>query len=119
VFDNVLYAPLAALTHKERVYLALILLSSYTGKAFPEHLQDIIDLLSEAEQKAARIYGTAMRVGIVATGRSVDLLASIELDLVGEHLSLTVPSELSALYSSRVKYRLKKLAQIGGYFLKS
>jgi len=118
VFDNVLYAPLPALTHKERVYLALILFSSYTGRAFPEHRQDIIDLLSEAEQKAARIYGTAMRVGIVTTGRSVDLLASIDLELIGEHLSLTVPSEFSALYSSRVKHRLKKLAQIGGFTLK-
>jgi len=115
VFDDVLYAPIAALTHRERIYLALILYRSYTSKSLSESRQNIVNLLSETEQKTARIYGTAMRVGIVASGRSVDLLSSMKLDIIDGRISLKFDPEFSALYSARVKYRLKKLAQIGGY----
>ena len=117
VFDDVLYAPIAALTHKERIYLALILYRSYTSKSLSESRQKIVNLLSETEQRTARIYGTAMRVGIVASGRSVDLLPAMTLDIHDGRISLKFAPEFSALYSSRVKYRLKKLAQIGGYDL--
>ena len=119
VFDNVVYAPLPALTHKERVYLALILHSSYTSKGPPENRSEIIGLLSDLEQRTARIYGTAMRVGIVASGRTVDLLSSMRLELIDSQLTLHVTPEFSELYSGRVKYRLKKLAQIGQFTLMS
>jgi len=113
-FDDVLYAPIAALTHKERVYLALILYSSYTSKKHLDDRMNIINLLSEEEQKTARIYGTAMRVGIVASGRSADLLASLSLSVDKGYLRLDMSAEHEALKSPRVQYRLKKLAQIAG-----
>lgn len=119
VFDDILYAPFSALTHKERVYLALILFSSYTSKKFPQNRAHIIALLTEVEQKTARIYGTAMRVGIVASGRSVDLVSSMTLSLSEGKVGLNIPEHLSALYSPRVKYRMKKLSQVGGFTLTS
>ncbi len=118
VFDDILYAPFSALTHKERVYLAMMLFGSYTSKRKPQKRGEIIELLSEDEQKAARIYGTAMRVGIVASGRSVDLLSEMQLSLKDGEIGLDVPNHLSALYSPRVEYRMSKLSQIGGYSLK-
>ncbi len=117
VFDDILYAPFSALTHKERIYLALILFNSYTSKNFPKKRGDIIGLLSAEEQKAARIYGTAMRTGIVASGRSIELLSVLKLTLKDRELGLYIPKHLSGLYSPRVEYRMNKLAQIGEFTL--
>ena len=117
VFDDILYAPFSALNHKERIYLSLMLYSSYTRKDLTGRRADIIALLSEEERKAAKIYGMAMRVGIVASGRSIDLLAQMQLILKENVISLDIPEALSALYTPRVKYRMKKLSQIGDFSL--
>ena len=117
VFDDILYAPFSALNHKERIYLSLMLYSSYTRKNLTGRRADIIALLSEEERKAAKIYGMAMRVGIVASGRSIDLLAQMQLILKDNVISLDIPEALSALYTPRVKYRMKKLSQIGDFSL--
>ncbi len=117
VFDDILYAPFSALNHKERIYLSLMLYSSYTRKDLTGRRADIIALLSEEERKAAKIYGMAMRVGIVASGRSIDLLAQMQLILKDNVISLDIPEALSALYTPRVKYRMKKLSQIGDFSL--
>ena len=114
VFDDVLYAPLASLTHKERAYLALILFSSYTGKQLPKNGEAVEALLSEDARQAARTYGAAMRLAIVATGRSADLLDSFKLDVVKGALNLSVLPSMEALLSERVRYRFKKLSQLSG-----
>jgi len=119
VFDDVLYAPIAALTHKERVYLAQILYSSYTTKKQSEDRMAVINLLTQEEQNSAKIYGTAMRVGIVASGRSAHILSSLTLSLEDDVIRLKSAPEYSALYTSRVQYRLKKLAQIAGFKFKA
>ena len=94
-----------------------MLYSSYTRKDLTGRRADIIALLSEEERKAAKIYGMAMRVGIVASGRSIDLLAQMQLILKDNVISLDIPEALSALYTPRVKYRMKKLSQIGDFSL--
>ena len=114
VFDDVLYAPIANLTHQERAYLALILFSSYTGKAVPTNGAAVEALLSEEARKAARTYGAAMRLAIVATGRSADLLHRFKLDAIEGMLKLSVTPTMEALLSDRVRYRVKKLAQLSG-----
>lgn len=114
VFDDVLYAPLANLTHQERAYLALILFSSYTGRSLPANGTVVEALLSEDARKAARTYGAAMRLAIVATGRSADLLDSFKLNANDRMLKLSVVPSMEALLSDRVRYRLKKLAQLSG-----
>lgn len=112
VFDDVLYAPLAGLTHQERAYLALILFSSYTGKSLPKNSSAVEGLLSEEARLYARTYGAAMRLAIVATGRSADLLKDFNLRVVDGALQLTVDPSKAALLSERVTYRLEKLAQL-------
>lgn len=114
VFDDVLYAPLANLTHQERAYLALILFSSYTGRSLPINGAAVETLLSEQARLAARTYGAAMRLAIVATGRSADLLDSFTLDVTRGALDLSVLPSMKALLSDRVRYRLKKLSQLSG-----
>ena len=112
VFDDVLYAPLAGLTHQERAYLALILFSSYTGKSLPKNRSAVEALLTEEAQLYARTYGAAMRLAIVATGRSADLLKDFRLSVTNGALQLTVDPSKAALLSERVTYRLGKLSQL-------
>lgn len=114
VFDNVLYAPVAGLTHHERAYLALMLYSSYTGKSLPKNGAAVMALLSEEAQKSARIYGTAMRLAVVATARSADLLDVFTLSVKDGAISFDVVTDKGSLLSDRVKYRLNKLSQISG-----
>ena len=114
VFNDVLYAPLANLTHQERAYLALILFSSFTGRALPKNGAAVEALLTEEARLAARTYGAAMRLAIVATGRSADLLESFKLNIVEGTSELSVEPSMEALLSDRVRYRLKKLEQLRG-----
>jgi len=112
VFEDVLYAPLAGLTHKERAYLAYILYCSYTSKNAPPNRAAIEFWLSADEQTSARIYGTAMRLGVVASGRTSILLNNFSLTVADECLCLTVTKEHEELISELIEYRLKKLGKL-------
>lgn len=114
VFGDVLYAPLAGLTHKERAYLALILFHSYTSGNGTPNPNAINLLLSMQERQAARAYGTAIRLGIVASGRTPELLKAFALNFENGTLKLRVDKTYAALATERVSYRLKKFANILG-----
>ena len=111
VFSEVLYAPLAGLTHKERAYLASILFASYTSSRIHPNMAATTHLLTAEEQEAARIYGSAMRLGIVASGRTASLLPAFNLSVEDGVLILSVERKYAQLASGRVTYRLKKLGQ--------
>jgi len=119
VFENVFYAPLAGLTHKERAYLAHILFSSYTGKDNVPNGEAMMRLLDPADSSAARLYGTAMRLAMVASGRSRELIKVFELSWDDEVLVLSVNAERADLLSDLVKYRLRKLGSRGGFETRS
>lgn len=112
VFENVLYAPLAGLTHKERAYLALMLFASLTGKERVPNKAAISLLLSEDDQRAARIYGTAIRLAVVASGNSEQLLGELKLNHNGGHLTLSVNPKFKNLMSERVRIRFNQLCSI-------
>ena len=114
VFSDVLYAPLAGLTHKERAYLALMLYSSYRGNAQTPNDAAIDYHLMEREKHAARVYGTAMRLGTVISGRTSDVLALFKLSVKSEGLSLTVKRGSESMFNRRGALRLRKLADMIG-----
>lgn len=116
-FETVLFAPLPAMTHKERAYLALMLFSSYTSKASVPDPGTINYFLDDAEQRAARIYGEAMRFGVVLSGRSGDVLKRQQLTLNGDTLALNVSSDFDGLIVERCRLRLKRLAKLAGFLL--
>ncbi|MEP6343826.1 MAG: Ppx/GppA phosphatase family protein [Maricaulaceae bacterium] len=111
VFEDVLYAPFSGLTHKERAYLAVMLYASYTGKERAPNQAAVDHLLTPSEQLAARIYGTAIRLAVVASGHSADLLAELNLSHTGESLSLSANGAYKNLMSQRVKLRFKQLCK--------
>ena len=114
VFSDVLYAPLTGLTHKERAYLALMLYSSYRGNAQTPNDAAIDYHLMEREKTAARIYGTAMRLGTVISGRTAQLLSEFSLASDKSGLTLTVKTGEDAMLNRRGVLRLKKLADMLG-----
>ncbi len=119
VFENVLYAPLAGLTHKERAYLALILYASYTSKNSTPNNKAIELLLTPDEQASARIYGAAMRLGVIASGRTPSLLKSFNLSISNKRLCLSVAHDQKHLISQLIEYRLSKLGQKLGMDVKT
>lgn len=119
VFDDVLYAPLAGLTHKERAYLALMLFSSYRGGGSTPNDAAIDYHLLAREKQAARIYGTAMRLASVISSRSPALLSMFTLSLEDQVLSLDTEEGQESLLNRRGQLRLRKLADMLGVELSS
>ena len=76
MFDLILRAPLAAISHEERAFLAAAIHHRYT-KAPPRHADAYMRLLSEERQAAAAALGAALRLGADLSGRSEPLLAAV------------------------------------------
>lgn len=111
VFEDILYAPLAGLSHKEHAYLALILYRSFTGKSKTPNEPALDLLLSAQERSCAAVYGLAIRLAVVASGRSAALLKQLTLDVAAGEPVLTAHPDYDRLLGERVSHRLRKLAE--------
>ena len=114
VFDDILYAPIAGLTHEERAFLALILFRSFTHKRDVPNVAVIEKILDKTQIETARSVGAIIRLAIVATGRSVELLSEFKLYIDYDILTLSVSQEEGALMTDQVMFRLKRLGQFMG-----
>ena len=114
VFENVLYAPVAGLTHRQRAFLSLSLFRTYTAKRMPPAETVITTLLDDAQRHAAACIGEAIRLGIVITGRTPNLLSDFELEVSGAELHLRCAVHRQAMMTEQVEYRHEKLAKLLG-----
>lgn len=114
VFEDVLYAPVAGLSHAERAFLSLSLFRTYTAKRKPPVEGLIDELLIEAQRHTAACIGEAIRLGIVVTGRTPSLLSDFSLAVEGAELRLSCQSDRDAMVTDQVRYRLAKLAKLLG-----
>ena len=112
VFENVLYAPVAGLSHAERAFLSLSLFRTYTAKRKPPAAGLIDALLSESQRHTAACIGEAIRLGIVVTGRTPSLLNDFELEVKGTELHLSCQPDRDAMITDQVRYRLAKLSKL-------
>jgi len=112
VFEDVLYAPVAGLTHAERAFLSLSLFRTYTAKRQPPVAGLIDELLIESQRHTAACIGEAIRLGIVVTGRTPSLLSEFNLEIKGEELHLLCGPDRAAMVTAQVRYRLAKLAKL-------
>lgn len=110
VFDDVLYAPVSGLSHVERAFLSLCLFRTYTAKRKTPNPAIIETLLTEAQQRSASILGEGIRLAIIASGRSPELLESFRLSREGKILKLSVHKIHEKLLTQDVIFRLEKLA---------
>ena len=112
VFEDVLYAPVAGLSHTERAFLSLALFRTYTAKRKPPAEGLIDQLLTDDQHHTAACIGEAIRLGIVTTGRTPSLLSDFELKVQGSELLLLCPSGRHEMITERVHYRLAKLSKL-------
>ncbi len=114
IFEDVLYAPVAGLSHGERAFLSLALFRSYTAKRKPPVTGLVDELLIEAQRHTAACIGEAIRLGIVATGRTPSLLSEFGLEIKGAELHLLCQAGRTEMVTDQVRYRLAKLAKLLG-----
>lgn len=105
MFDLILRAPLAAISHEERAFLAAAIHHRYT-KAPPRHAEAYMRLLSDERQGAAAALGAALRLGADLSGRSEPLLAAVEAQAVDGRLVLRVKKKAAHLITETVQRRL-------------
>jgi exopolyphosphatase/guanosine-5'-triphosphate,3'-diphosphate pyrophosphatase len=106
MFDLILRAPLAAISHEERAFLAAAIHHRYT-KTPPRHAEAYMRLLSDERQAAAAALGAALRLGADLTGRSEPLLAAVEAQAVDGKLVLRVKKKVAHLITETVQRRLE------------
>jgi len=105
MFDLVLRAPLAAISHEERAFLAAAIHHRYT-KAPPRHADAYLRLLSEERQAAAAALGAALRLGADLSGRNEGLLSAFEIGVTDAKLVLKVKRKLAHLVTETAQRRL-------------
>jgi len=81
VFEQVLRAPIAGLSHAERVFLAVTLFARHTASGGMPERQTIARILSPDRVIRAKALGAAMRLGCDLSGRSPDLLCRSKLSI--------------------------------------
>jgi exopolyphosphatase/guanosine-5'-triphosphate,3'-diphosphate pyrophosphatase len=105
MFDLILRAPLAAINHEERAFLAAAIHHRYT-KAAPRHADAYMRLLSDERQAAAAALGAVLRLGADLSGRSEPLLAAVDAQAVDGKLVLRVKKKMAHLMTDTVQRRL-------------
>jgi len=110
VFEDVLYAPVSGLSHVERAFLSLALFRTYTAKRKPPNPDIVKTLLTESQIESAALVGEGIRLAIIASGRSPELLDAFHLAITDKTLVFRVREHQAALLTSSVVFRLEKLA---------
>lgn len=88
-FEQVLRAPLAGMTHPERVYLAYVAFARHSASPSPTDGTTIGRVLSPERRQRARALGSAIRLGCDLSGRNPRLLENSSLAIKGDRLVLT------------------------------
>ena len=81
VFEEVLRAPIAGMTHAERAFLALTAFARYTGSPNTPEARTLGRVLNPDAHRRARALGAAIRLGCDLSGRSGELLKHSRLQM--------------------------------------
>ena len=109
MFDLVLRAPLAAISHEERAFLAAAIHHRYS-KAPPHHAEAYHRLLYEDQQMAALALGSALRLGADLSGRNESLLKQFSVSVDDGKLLLRVKKAVLDLATDTALRRLDAAA---------
>ena len=119
VFDQVLRAPVAGVSHAERAFLASVLNARYGGGAATPEPATISRLLGPDAARRARGIGLAIRLACDLSGRSPQLLANATARVKGGDLRLTAAEGYAdVLLGDQTRKRAKALAEAMGAGLK-
>lgn len=110
MFDLVLRAPFAGISHPERAFLAAALHHRHT-RAAPLGEPAYERLLTTEQRSAAAVLGACMRFGADLSGRSEKILAAFALTLHDGSIVLKTDPAHAHLITDQVVKRLEPLAQ--------
>ncbi len=111
-FEQVLRAPIAGMTHRERAFLASTAFARHSSAAQPPEASMVNRLLTPERRQRARALGSAIRLGCDLSGRNPRLLECSSLALKGDSLSLTTVSGWEdMLLGEQTAKRAQTLAQ--------
>lgn len=113
MYDLILRAPLAAISHPERAFLAAAIHHRYT-KSQPRHAEAYMRLLNEDQQAAAAALGAALRLGAELSGRSESLLRSFVVSATDKVLRLRASANVAHLFTEAGQRRLDSVANALG-----
>ena len=109
-FDNATRANLGGLKHSERVQLGLALLTRYTNKSRPEHLEPLFALLTPEQAREADILGKAMRFGAMLWLDGGRRPGKLRWQAQKKKLTLTLAQDAKPLFGEVAESRLNALA---------
>jgi exopolyphosphatase/guanosine-5'-triphosphate,3'-diphosphate pyrophosphatase len=89
VFEQVLRAPIAGMTHPERAFLACVAFARHTAATTTPEAAAIARILASDRRQRARALGAAIRLGCDLSGRNPRLLEKSALAIRGDRLALT------------------------------
>jgi exopolyphosphatase/guanosine-5'-triphosphate,3'-diphosphate pyrophosphatase len=89
VFEQVLRAPIAGMTHPERAFLACVAFARHTAATTTPEAAAIARILSSDRRQRGRALGAAIRLGCDLSGRNPRLLEKSALAIRGDRLALT------------------------------
>lgn len=113
MFDLVLRAPFAGISHSERAFLAAAVHHRHT-RAPPQGEPAYDRLLTDEQRKAAAVLGAGLRLGADLSGRSEKILPAFALTFAPEKLTLVTDAGHAHLVTEHVTKRLEVLAQTLG-----
>lgn len=115
VFDQVLRAPVAGISHAERAFLASVMNARYGGGSATPQPEAVNRLLNADMAKRARAMGLTIRLACDLSGRSPQLLANATAKVKGGDLRLTATDGYAdVLLGEQTRKRAKALAEAMG-----
>ena len=113
-FARSLTMPVAQLTHRERVFIALALHARYGGAADDPAVAVVRPLLDHDDAAEARALGLALRLAYTLSGGALDLLDEVTLHRDAEGIVLDLPPSGSLFLGEAVERRLAALGRALG-----
>ena len=113
MFDLVLRAPFAGISHPERAFLAAAVHHRHT-RAAPTEEAAYDRLLNDEQRKAAAALGALLRLGADLSGRSEQILHAFKLVLTPERATLSTDGAHAHLLTDQVVKRMEPLTAILG-----
>ena len=111
IFDQVLRAPIAGMTHPERAFLASAAFARHTASSNLPQPQITERLLTGEQRQRARVLGSALRLACDLSGRNPSLLEHASLSIEDSAVLLTAsPLWGSLLFSEQTQKRAATFA---------
>jgi len=117
IFDQVLRAPIAGMTHAERAFLACAAYARHTAGANIPEPGTIGRLLGPERLQRSRALGAALRLGCDLSGRSPELLGRTTIDFKANAVVLKADEQWSATLLG--EQSAKRASTLAGFLGKS